>query len=183
MTVKEWALRQIHWMLQEDPWVQEIFMAAGASLDTMAERILTVYNFIDFSKLNLEQVRYYEWLLGLESDEEKSLEDRRAAIQAAWQAAQTPSLESIQAICDSWRQGEVLATYDPGVVHLNFRGDPGEPVGVDNLKYALECHVPAHLILDYLYRYLLIREVHEVMTLEELETHPMNHFDFSKEGT
>ena len=57
MTVKEWALRQIHWMLQEDPWVQEIFLAAGASLDDMAERILAVYNFIDFSKLNLDQVR------------------------------------------------------------------------------------------------------------------------------
>ena len=74
MTVKEWALRQIHWMLQEGPWVQDIFLAAGASLDTMAERILAVYNFIDFSKLNLDQVRYYEWLLGLESDETKSLE-------------------------------------------------------------------------------------------------------------
>ena len=83
MTVKEWALRQIHWMLQEDPWVQEIFLAAGASLDTMAERILAVYNFIDFSKLNLEQVRYYEWLLGLEKRRNQSLDDRRAAIQAA----------------------------------------------------------------------------------------------------
>ena len=176
MTVKEWALRQIHWMLQEDPWVQEIFLAAGASLDTMAERILAVYNFIDFSKLNLEQVRYYEWLLGLESDETKSLEDRRAAIQAAWQAAQTPSLASIQAICDSWKDGGVIATYDPGTVHLNFQGPAGIPAGSNDLKAALERHVPAHLILEYLYRYLLIKEVHEVMTLTEMDATVMNKF-------
>lgn len=176
MTVKEWALRQIHWMLQEDPWVQGIFLAAGASLDTMAERILAVYNFIDFSKLNLEQVRYYEWLLGLESDETKSLDDRRAAIQAAWQAAQTPSLASIQAICDSWKDGGVIATYDPGVVHLNFQGPAGIPAGINDLKAALERHVPAHLILEYLYRYLLIKEVHEVMTLTEMDATVMNKF-------
>ena len=36
--------------------------------------------------------------------------------------------------------------------------------------------MPAHLILEYLYRYLLIKEVHEVMTLTEMDATVMNKF-------
>lgn len=33
LLVKEWALKKLHWMIQKDPWVQEIMVAAGLSLD------------------------------------------------------------------------------------------------------------------------------------------------------
>ena len=86
MTVKEFALRQLHWMVQNDPWVQEIFLAGGESLDQLAERILAISRFDNFELLNRAQVEYYEKILGLPQDDNKSLDDRRAAIQAAWQA-------------------------------------------------------------------------------------------------
>ena len=65
MTVKEFALRQLHWMVQSDPWVQEIFLAGGESLDQLAERILAVSRFDNFALLNRAQVEYYEKILGL----------------------------------------------------------------------------------------------------------------------
>ena len=83
MTVKEFALRQLHWMVQNDPWVQEIFLAGGESLDQLAERILAISRFDNFELLNRAQVEYYEKILGLPQDDNKSLDDRRAAIQAA----------------------------------------------------------------------------------------------------
>ena len=95
MTVKEFALRQLHWMVQNDPWVQEIFLAGGESLDQLAERILAISRFDNFELLNRAQVEYYEKILGLPQDDNKSLDDRRAAIQAAWQAAQKPSLATV----------------------------------------------------------------------------------------
>ena len=49
MTVKEFALRQLHWMVQNDPWVQEIFLAGGESLDQLAERILDRRTSIDYT--------------------------------------------------------------------------------------------------------------------------------------
>ena len=56
MTVKEFALRQLHWMVQNDPWVQEIFIAGGESLDQLAERILAISRFDNFELLNRAQV-------------------------------------------------------------------------------------------------------------------------------
>lgn len=76
MTVKEYALGQIHWLLQKDPWVREIFLAAGAQLDQLAERIMAIYNNDNFNALTLAQIRAYEKALGLSSNEAKSLADR-----------------------------------------------------------------------------------------------------------
>ena len=175
MTVKEYALRQLHWLIQKDPWAQAVMLAGGATLDQLAERILAIYNSSDFSKLNLDQVRYYERILGLKSDEDKTLEDRRSSIQAAWNVAKKPSLSSIQAICVGWEKGGVIASYEPGTLTLNFIGAVGIPANVDDLKAALERAVPAHLVINYAYRYLLIKEV-EAMTLSELESTPLSSF-------
>lgn len=98
MTVKEYALGLLHWQVQRDPWTREVMVAGGLVLDKLADRIVAISRFEDFTALNLDQVRYYEWLLGLDGDEKLSLEDRRAAILAAWQGAQKPSLASIQGI-------------------------------------------------------------------------------------
>lgn len=175
-TVKEYALRKLHWLIQKDPWTQAVMLAAGATLDQLAERILAIYNSADFSKLNLDQVRYYERLLGIGSGEDKSLPDRRAAIQAAWNVDKKPSLSSIQAICDGWEKGGVIASYEPGELTLKFIGAVGIPANVDDLKGSLERAVPAHIVIHYAYRYLLISEVHEAMTLQELNAAPLSSF-------
>ena len=114
--------------------------------------------------------------LAFPQDDNKSLDDRRAAIQAAWQAAQKPSLATVQAICDNWKTGGIIASYTPGVILLRFLGESRRPRGIETLKEALERTVPAHLVLDYAFRYLLIREVHEKMTLAQLAETPLNHF-------
>lgn len=176
MTVKEYALRQIHWQLQKDPWVQAVFLAGGGTLDELAERILAVYNYDNFDALTLEQVRYYERILGKKPDETKSLEDRRAAVQAAWNVNVKPSLALMQNICDGWEAGGVIASYDPGTLHLEFIGEVGVPDNLDDLKNAINDAAPAHIVVEYLIRYLLIREVHEVMTLTEIENTPLSSF-------
>lgn len=176
MTVTDYALRQLHWIIQEDPWTQAVMRAGGLSLDQMAERILGIYNSADFSALSLAYVRYYERLLGLTHDETASLADRRAAIQAAWGGGSKPSLSSLQAICDSWQAGGVIASYEPGTLHLSFQGAAGIPANIETLQRVIAQAIPAQIAVNYIYHYLLIKEVHEVMTLTELESTPLSNF-------
>lgn len=176
MTVKEYALAQLHQMVRRDPWVEAIFLAAGVSLDEMAERILAIYRFDDFSRLNGEQCAYYEGLLGLPADETAGLEARRAAIQAAWARAAKPSLALLQAACDAWEERRATASYEDGALTLRFQGAVGIPDNLATLKKLIEDIVPAHIPVIYAFRYLLIREVHGVMTLAEINEEPLNHF-------
>lgn len=175
MTVREFALHQLHWLVQKDPWVREIFLASGLSLDGMAERILAVYNFDDFAQLNEAQCAYYEKLLGL-SPGGATLADRRAAIQAAWGGAAKPSLAAIQAICDSWPEGGVTASCANGVLTIRFTASYGQPANVEALQGAVEQAAPAHFAIVYDFKYLLIRDIHLVKTLAEMEAIPLSHF-------
>ena len=52
----------------------------------------------------------------------------------------------------------------------------GIPDNLAILKKLIEDIVPAHIPVIYAFRYLLIREVHGVMTLAELDATPLNHF-------
>lgn len=167
MTVKEYALGLLHWQVQRDPWTREVMVAGGLVLDKLADRIVAISRFEDFTALNLDQVRYYEWLLGLDGDEKLSLEDRRAAILAAWQGAQKPSLASIQGICDAWQAGAVAASYEPGLLILTF--SPAARKDTSSLRGALERVVPAHIAYGYVYPGLRIKDVHLVMSIAQMQ--------------
>lgn len=174
-TVKEYALEQLHWLVQKDPWVEAVMVAGGYSLDAMAERILAIYNADTFQALSENRCAYFERLLGLKSTGQ-TLEDRRSAIQAAWLGPQKPSLALIQSICDAWQKGGAKASYAPGVITIEFFGSFGVPANLATLEAMLERTIPAHLRLSYQFKYLLIRDVHEAMTLQDLEALPMEVF-------
>ena len=82
----------------------------------------------------------------------------------------------MQSICDAWQAGGVICSYTPGELTLKFIGDVGVPANIQDLKTAIIRAVPAHIYVNYAYRYLLIREVHEVMTLAELNATPLSSF-------
>ena len=175
MTVKEFALRQLHWIIRKDPWVQVIFTAAGISLDQMAERIVAIYYNDDFEKLTTAQCAYYESLLDLPTSPATPLADRRAAIQAAWLGGSPPSLESIQAACDSWEAGGIECSYVPGKLTLDFISGTGIPANLDTLQDVIEGLVPAHVIVQYLFNFLLISDV-QGMTLTEMNATTLDQF-------
>ena len=174
-TVKAYALEQLHWLVQKDPWVQAVMVAGGYSLDDMAERILSIYNADTFPALSEERCAYFERLLGLKGTGQ-TLEDRRSAIQAAWLGPQKPTMSLIQSICDAWQKGGTQVKYEPGVIHIEFFGAYGTPQNLAALETALARTIPAHLRLIYSFKYLLIKEIHAVMTLAELEQKPMDSF-------
>lgn len=146
MVVKEYALAQLHWRIRADPWVREIFLAAGVSLDALAERIVALYNRDNFDALTAAQCAYYEGLLGLAAGQ-ADLETRRAAIRAAWCAGAPPTVAGIQAVCDNWRPGAVRVRYDPeaGLVWLTTDGSVWAADDLSLLRQAVERVIPAHL--------------------------------------
>lgn len=105
---------------------------------------------------------------------------RRSALQAKWRSATGKcDIDLIQRVCDAWENGEVEVDYRPGEVILRFVGAYGVPdaQALAALQQAVREVIPAHLGMAYLYRYLLVREVHG-MEIDELQRHPMRDFAF-----
>lgn len=173
--VKNYALKLLQKQIRQDPWTVSVMQASGLQLDQLAEKILTIYNSSFFDRIPLDYIERYEKALGITARAEQTLDDRRAAIEAAWKSSGTLNMQLFQEICNSWKNGEVAVTYTPGVLHLTFNSIFGVPSDLASLKNAVDRVVPCHIVVDYDFRYFLIKEV-ETMTLAELETKPLNQF-------
>lgn len=174
--IKEVALKSIHWLIAKDPWTQAIFEAAGIQFDVQAQRIVDIYNFNDFDKLSAKYLELYETMLGITTDESKSLADRRAYVWAMWNKSTPPTKAAIQSICDAWMNGECDVDAGAGYVEITFNSVMGVPADLDTLKKALLDVLPAHLEVQWQFKYLLINEVHGVMTIDEIQATPIGYF-------
>lgn len=108
------------------------------------------------------------------------VEERRSVLQAKWRSATGKcDVDLIQRVCDSWQNGEVDVDFADGEIVLRFVGAYGVPDAdaLAALQSAVQEVIPAHLAVQYLYRYLLVREV-SAMTVSELQTHTIDEFAF-----
>lgn len=149
MRVREYALEQIHWILRQDPWVREIFLAAGLPLDELAERILDIAYSEDADLMLERGLARWERILGISPEPDAGPEERRAAVRMRWMARIHPSVETIQAICDAWRAGEIEAAYEAsaGLIMLYFLSDWPTEGRMRELTGLLDRVKPAHLAL------------------------------------
>lgn len=172
---KEYILAQLNKLHRTDPWVNEIFAAAGMTLDTVANLILDLYNSNWFDLLSEQWTLLYEKKMGITPSAEQTMADRRSTIQAKWKSGGKADLELIQAVCDSWMNGEVSAAFTDGTIQLTFNSIFGVPSDLQTLLSAVDDVKPAHLAVAYVLKYLLISDV-QAMTLSEMEASPLSDF-------
>lgn len=178
MRVAEYPLQQLHWVIRRDPWVRAIFLASGAKLDEMAERILDISTSEDAEAMMSRSLALWERLLGITPEDGATMDERRAAVRAMWLASLPPSIESIQAVCEAWRAGEIEASYEAGIgtIVLTYLVSFGPQEGQAGLVRALDVVKPAHVALEHAYRYYRLKELHRQVSLGELNRLPLKHF-------
>ena len=119
-----------------------------------------------------------ERLVGITPAPGATPEERRTALKSKWRSGGKLTIEQVQAVCDAWRNGEVIVTFPGSKLRLQFVGAYGVPVDLDALKASVRLVIPAHLAMEYVIKYRLIRDIHEVMTISTLETQPLGNFAF-----
>ena len=162
---------------RKDPWIIALVNAMQGVLDAQeaATRSVTAQESLDTVTWNLA---VEERLAGITPPPGSMLESRRTALKAKWRSVGKLTIEQIQAVADAWKNGEVVVSFPDGRIRVQFVGSFGVPEDMDSLKAAIRLVIPAHLPVDYLLRYLLIRDIHDVMTIAELENQPLSNFAF-----
>lgn len=171
-------LRSLPVAYRTDKWVRDLLGCIAALDEKQRESALetAAQLFPDAMTWILETE---ERIAGLEGNAALTLEERRTALQARWRAAGKCDVELIQRVCDSWKNGEISVGFAKGVIVLTFVGAYGVPEAAElaALQEAIEHTIPCHLESEYLWRWLLVREV-DGMTLDELQGHTMHDFAF-----
>lgn len=169
-------LRSLPTAYRKDQWVCDLLGAIQSMDDTQRAAMLDAA-----AQLYPDSMT---WLLETEEQAANlpstgTLEERRTALIARWRGAGKCDVERIQSVCDSWRNGEISVGFAEGVIVLTFIGAYGVPEAdaLLTLKDTIEHTIPCHLAVEYLFHWLLVRDV-SAMSVAELQMQTINKFAF-----
>jgi len=171
---KENLINNLHKDYREDAWINELYDSTGLLLDdfnSAAADLKAQYNFETLTW----SIPIYEKLLGIKSNTSLSNADRGSFISAKWKMSGKSDLQLLQSVANSWKNGDINVQFINGVIKLSFVGEYGVPTDIATLIIALNEVKPAHLPLEYAFRYLLINDI-KVMTINQLQATQLNKF-------
>ncbi|MFM9276469.1 YmfQ family protein [Paenibacillus jiagnxiensis] len=113
----------------------------------------------------------WESELGISTDLTKPIEQRRAVVESKLRGAGSFTGRLVKNVAEAYDGGTVDVTFQPQEwsFTVKFVDTIGIPPNLEDLKAVIEEIKPAHLAVEYEFSYLLIRDIHEVMTLTEME--------------
>ncbi|MGG0702969.1 putative phage tail protein [Bacillus inaquosorum] len=122
-------------------------------------------------------LKYYEKELGIASDENKPLGERRSNVLSKRRGFGNFNAKLIKTVARSYTNGEVevkpnFADYE---IEIKFISNVGIPPNLEDFKSAIDDITHAHIGIVYQYRYLTINEV-KVMTLNEVNNTQLSNF-------
>lgn len=151
--------------------------AKGSELDSFYQALNSTVDqfFVRTATWGLDR---WETELGIPTDRTKPMEQRRAVIESKLRGAGTFSGRLVKNVAEAYDGGTVDVSFQPQewAFTITFIDTLGIPPNLDDLKAAIEEIKPAHLEVVYEFNYLLIRDIHDVMTLLEMEQTPLNKF-------
>ncbi|WP_110931952.1 YmfQ family protein [Paenibacillus bouchesdurhonensis] len=151
--------------------------AKGMELDLLYETLdETLEQF--FVKTATWGLDRWEQELGIETDLAKPLEQRRAVVESKLRGAGQFTGRLVKNVAEAYDGGAVDVSFhsDEWSFTVKFIDTIGVPPNLDDLKAVIEELKPAHLAVEFEFSYLLIRDIHAVMTLGELEQVPLSKF-------
>lgn len=142
----------------------------GATIDEVLKQF-----YVDTATWGLS---HWERICGIPIDEIKPVEQRRSVIKSKLRGIGTVTVALIKNVAESWYNGEVEVTEQPSLytVKIKFISKLGVPPNLADIENALREIIPAHLAIDFEFSYLLIKDVHNVMTLSQLEATTLDKF-------
>ena len=181
MSFKDEILKLLNKIYREDEYTQELLKPLDKQINKLDELIEAITNNFFFNKLDEDGCKWYEKLLGITPKSNQTIEDRRSSIQAKWLSNTHNDITLIQLVCDVWKYGDVAADFINGKIQITFVGEYGIPDDLEGLLRAVDLIKPAHLAYFLVYKYLLIKDIHEVKTIQEMENITINMFSFCNE--
>lgn len=94
----------------------------------------------------------FEKELNIEYVEDKTIDERKALISAKWRGSGKLTLELIQDTVKAYTTNVVSVRFN-GTIIIDFSDKIGVPNDVDSLMKSVEDIKPAHLGVDYIFRY------------------------------
>ncbi|MDQ0412734.1 putative phage tail protein [Mesobacillus stamsii] len=118
----------------------------------------------------------WEEFFGIYPDSSKPIDQRRSVLKSKIRGAGVTTVSLVKDVAESWYNGEIEVIEMPEKVEIKFTSNYGVPANLQDVKNALREIVPAHLLIEYVFLFILIKDIHQSMTLTEVESLTLNKF-------
>lgn len=117
----------------------------------------------------------YERELNIKTILGKSLEERRSVVKSKLRGTGKVDAVLIKMVADAFTNGNVSVDFNGSII-IKFNSVYGIPHNLEDAKQAISDISPAHLDIIYEFAYLLIKDIHNMKTLNEMEQITLNKF-------
>lgn len=151
---KEYALKAINKIYRNDPWVRELYQAAGLQLQDIDELLDVLLDNGFFDAVGDRGLRVYEKDLGITGN--GTVEQRREIVQMLWNNNGKCTIDKIKAIVKTFVLDDVDVQFEEGVLKLEFNNS-SFVYAILQIRSNLTTVKPSHIGLS-------INDVHGVDT-------------------
>lgn len=176
MGIKEDILSLINAEYRSDTFLNDFTGAVTSVFDKLILFCESIYNNFFFDSLDEDGADWWENHLALNRITTQTLQDRRYRIRAKWLSKNKNNIELIQRVCNSWRNGEVEVSFIGGKYQIKFVVGYGIPSDFDSLKESIEDVKKAYLPYEFIYKYLLKKNIHSLLTKSQMQTYVKNQY-------
>ncbi|MCY6957968.1 DUF2313 domain-containing protein [Clostridium brassicae] len=176
MNAKQQLIANLHKSVRQDPFIKELCKSSGIEIDTIEDVLVDIKKQFNFSTMTWG-ADLLASEMGIKLDPVLKEDEKNSIISARWKSEGKADLNLLQAICNSWKNGNVKVSFIDGKIVLKFIGEYGIPTDLDSLKKQIDLSKPAHLPIEYLFAYLLLKDV-ETRNLTKLENTTLSNFAF-----
>lgn len=145
-------LGNLHKIFREDKYIKNLMEASGKELDDIENKTDQLGKEFFFDTMSPVGIAVLENQLDFKATGD-SIEGKREQLEARWKTAGKCDLELLKIIANSWRNGEVSVLFTNAVIEITFISIVGIPNNVEALKRSLGEAKPAHLPINYTFKY------------------------------
>lgn len=168
MSHKIQIIKNLHKDFRSDPYLNDVLGSGGLKLDYISDKAESVEKEFWFDTMSAVGIAIMENQMDYKTMG-KTIEEKREEIEGRWKIAGKCDLQLLQAIANSWRNGQVAVMFTNAVIEVTFISITGIPMDVDALKSAIDNAKPAHLPINYTFKYRTHKQLH-----------PFKHLDLKK---
>lgn len=150
--IKEYALKTINKLYRKDPWVKQLYDAAGITMEDVDNRLDELLDNVFFSTASASGTANYEKDLGIKA--EGTLADRRKRVEAKWQQSGKLDLEKIRALVKVYVLDDIDVLFENGRLKLVFKNS-SFVYALPNIRTDMDEVKPAHIGVE-------VADMHEV---------------------
>ena len=147
----------MHRINRKDPFLLALSGAIANKVNSSDNGVLDFVNQISIDSATWG-LTVYEKELGITTNINKPLDDRRSVIISKFRGSGNVTAAQIKLVADSYTNGDVEVTLADGI-SIEFTSVFGVPANMDDLKKALREIIPAHLQINYTFRFVTYKDI------------------------